>query len=116
MNTVLNKIDLVPPEIAVEWVNYLRREHPCVPFKSSTQKGRGHIGMFTPFVFNFDVAFTPSVFDFTCVCSSHFCLTSTSPRRKGEDTSVCSRLLFLLFVVDLFFVKFFFFLLQLLAR
>jgi nuclear GTP-binding protein len=39
---VLTKIDLVPPEVTMQWLRYFRREHPCVAFKSSAQKsGQG---------------------------------------------------------------------------
>ena len=34
---VLNKIDLVPAEIARQWLALLRREFPTVAFKASTQ-------------------------------------------------------------------------------
>ncbi len=34
---VLNKIDLVPAEIARQWLHVLRREYPTVAFKASTQ-------------------------------------------------------------------------------
>lgn len=40
---VLNKIDMVPPEVTAAWVQYLRREYPCLAFKSNTTKGRGHL-------------------------------------------------------------------------
>ena len=40
---VLNKIDLVPPEVVQKWLHYFRREYPCVAFKASTQT-QGHIG------------------------------------------------------------------------
>jgi len=33
---LLNKIDLVPLDIVQKWTKYLRREYPCIPFKSST--------------------------------------------------------------------------------
>lgn len=40
---VLTKIDLVPPEVTMQWLRFFRREHPCVAFKSSAQKsGQGH--------------------------------------------------------------------------
>jgi len=32
--------DLVPAEVVEKWVNFLRREFPCVAFKSSTQKSQ----------------------------------------------------------------------------
>eukprot|EP01028_Stygiella_incarcerata_P003259 TRINITY_DN1636_c0_g1_i2.p1 TRINITY_DN1636_c0_g1~~TRINITY_DN1636_c0_g1_i2.p1 ORF type:complete len:383 (+),score=151.83 TRINITY_DN1636_c0_g1_i2:663-1811(+) len=37
---LLNKVDLVPREVVVQWLNYLRRDFPTIPFKSSTQKQR----------------------------------------------------------------------------
>ena len=40
---VLNKIDLVPPSVAVAWLAYLRREFPTVAFKASTQAQRDHL-------------------------------------------------------------------------
>ena len=40
---VLNKIDLVPPEVVEKWLVYLRREYPCVAFKASTQVN-GRVG------------------------------------------------------------------------
>ena len=40
---VLNKIDLVPPEVVEKWLLYLRREYPCVAFKASTQVN-GRVG------------------------------------------------------------------------
>lgn len=41
---VLNKIDLVPPEVAARWVDYLRADFPCVAFKASTQKQAHNLG------------------------------------------------------------------------
>jgi nuclear GTP-binding protein len=41
---VLNKIDLVPRDVADKWIKYLRREYPTIGFKSSTQKQRSNIG------------------------------------------------------------------------
>lgn len=35
---VLNKIDLVPPEVVAKWVKHLRREFPTIAFRASTQK------------------------------------------------------------------------------
>ncbi|KXJ13499.1 guanine nucleotide-binding protein-like 3 homolog [Exaiptasia diaphana] len=40
---VLNKIDLVPKEIAEKWLKYLRNEFPAVIFKSSTQTQKQHL-------------------------------------------------------------------------
>jgi nuclear GTP-binding protein len=40
---LLNKVDMVPAENVASWVGYLKREHPTLAFKSSTQKGRGHL-------------------------------------------------------------------------
>ena len=40
---VLNKVDLVPKEVAAGWLAVLRRAHPTIAFKASTQEraGRG---------------------------------------------------------------------------
>ena len=35
---VLTKVDLVPPDVTMQWLRYLRREHPCIAFKSAAQK------------------------------------------------------------------------------
>ena len=35
---VVNKIDLVPPQNSRLWQRYLRREYPCVLFKSNRQQ------------------------------------------------------------------------------
>ncbi|XP_076040959.1 nucleostemin 1 isoform X2 [Oratosquilla oratoria] len=40
---VLNKVDLVPRENTEQWLKYLRREHPTVVFKSSTQTQNNRI-------------------------------------------------------------------------
>lgn len=40
---VLNKIDLVPPEVVQAWLAYLRRDFPTVAFKASTQQQRSHL-------------------------------------------------------------------------
>lgn len=40
---VLNKIDLVPPVVVRQWLDYLRRSFPTVPFKASTQKQRNNL-------------------------------------------------------------------------
>eukprot|EP00033_Pygsuia_biforma_P000501 GCRY01000590.1.p1 GENE.GCRY01000590.1~~GCRY01000590.1.p1 ORF type:complete len:622 (-),score=212.69 GCRY01000590.1:57-1922(-) len=40
---ILNKVDLVPREIIEVWLNYLRRDFPCIAFKSSTQNQRSKI-------------------------------------------------------------------------
>lgn len=40
---LLNKIDLVPPEVVQAWLKYLRREFPCVAFKASTQQQRSNL-------------------------------------------------------------------------
>jgi len=34
---LLNKIDLIPPDVLSKWVRYLRREYPVIAFKASTQ-------------------------------------------------------------------------------
>eukprot|EP00158_Paraphelidium_tribonemae_P004069 Partr_v1_DN26548_c1_g1_i1_m3761 putative guanine nucleotide binding protein-like 3 len=41
---ILNKIDLVPREVAEKWLKYLRNEFPTVAFKASTQQQRTHLG------------------------------------------------------------------------
>lgn len=40
---VLNKADLVPKEVLVEWLNYLRKSHPTIPFKCNTQQQKGNL-------------------------------------------------------------------------
>jgi nuclear GTP-binding protein len=40
---VLNKIDLVPPEVLQPWLNYLRTFYPTVAFKASTQNQSSHL-------------------------------------------------------------------------
>ena len=35
---VVNKIDLVPPQNSRMWQRYLRREFPCILFKSNSQQ------------------------------------------------------------------------------
>jgi len=40
---VLNKIDMVPPEVVEAWTRYLRREFPTIAFKSSTHNGKGFL-------------------------------------------------------------------------
>ena len=34
---ILNKIDLVPPQNARTWQKFLKKEHPCIPFKCNRQ-------------------------------------------------------------------------------
>lgn len=41
---LLNKIDLVPREVAEKWLKYLREELPTVAFKCSTQQQKVHLG------------------------------------------------------------------------
>jgi nuclear GTP-binding protein len=43
---VLNKIDLVPKEVAEGWIQYLRREFPTIAFKASTQAQRSNTAIF----------------------------------------------------------------------
>lgn len=38
---VLNKVDLVPKEVADKWLSYLRNEFPTIAFRASVQEGRG---------------------------------------------------------------------------
>ncbi|GAA5973738.1 hypothetical protein JCM11641_005109 [Rhodosporidiobolus odoratus] len=40
---VLNKIDLVPPQVVQAWLEHLRLQAPTIPFKSSTQQQRNHL-------------------------------------------------------------------------
>ncbi|GAA5871118.1 hypothetical protein JCM16303_001695 [Sporobolomyces ruberrimus] len=40
---VLNKIDLVPPQVVQAWLTHLRLQAPTIPFKSSTQQQRNHL-------------------------------------------------------------------------
>jgi len=40
---IINKIDLVPHDVLEGWVRYLRREHPTLPFKASTQEGSSNL-------------------------------------------------------------------------
>jgi len=42
---LMNKIDLIPREVAQKWMDYLREEYPVVAFKSSTQKQKAHKGI-----------------------------------------------------------------------
>lgn len=41
---LLNKIDLVPREVAEQWLKYLREELPTVAFKCSMQLQKAHLG------------------------------------------------------------------------
>ena len=41
---VLNKVDLIPKEVAEKWLRHLRNEFPTIAFKSSTQEQRRHLG------------------------------------------------------------------------
>jgi nuclear GTP-binding protein len=41
---VINKIDLIPPDVAQKWVSFFRREYPTVAFKSSTQQQNSNLG------------------------------------------------------------------------
>lgn len=38
---VLNKVDMVPKEVAAKWLAYLRNDFPTVAFRASVQEGRG---------------------------------------------------------------------------
>lgn len=40
---ILNKADLVPRPILMDWLTYLRRTHPVIPFKSNTQTQRSNL-------------------------------------------------------------------------
>lgn len=41
---VLNKADLVPKDVLVEWLEYLRQFAPTIPFKSNTQNQKDNLG------------------------------------------------------------------------
>lgn len=41
---VLNKADLVPRNILMGWLTYLRQSHPTIPFKCNTQNQKGSLG------------------------------------------------------------------------
>ncbi|KAG6545473.1 hypothetical protein Mapa_013075 [Marchantia paleacea] len=45
---LLNKIDLVPKEVAEKWLKYLREELPTVAFKCSTQQQRTNLSRKAP--------------------------------------------------------------------
>ena len=46
---ILNKIDLIPIQNALDWQKYLSREFPCVLFKSNTQNQNSHLSQSTLF-------------------------------------------------------------------
>lgn len=41
---LLNKVDLVPKEVAEQWLTTLRKEFPTIAFRSSTQQQRTNLG------------------------------------------------------------------------
>lgn len=41
---LLNKVDLVPKEVAEKWIKYLKNEFPTIAFKASTQNQRNNLG------------------------------------------------------------------------
>ncbi|GBG24582.1 Nucleolar GTP-binding protein 2 [Hondaea fermentalgiana] len=41
---VMNKIDLVPKQVAERWLTELRKEYPTVAFRASTQEQRSNLG------------------------------------------------------------------------
>lgn len=41
---VVNKADLVPRDVLENWLKYLRRSWPAVPFKASVQKQTNNLG------------------------------------------------------------------------
>ncbi|KAH8926206.1 P-loop containing nucleoside triphosphate hydrolase protein [Atractiella rhizophila] len=57
---VLNKIDLVPRENVLAWLVYLRRIHPTLPFKSSTQSQRSNLSSRANFTADTTVATSTS--------------------------------------------------------
>lgn len=44
---VLNKADLVPRDVLTDWLAFLRKSHPAVPFKCNTQTQKGNLGRAT---------------------------------------------------------------------
>lgn len=44
---ILNKADLVPKDVLIEWLQYLRKSHPTVPFKCNTQQQKGNLSIGT---------------------------------------------------------------------
>ena len=46
---VLNKIDLIPIQNALDWQKFLSREFPCILFKSNTQNQNSHLSQSTLF-------------------------------------------------------------------
>ena len=46
---ILNKIDLIPIQNALDWQKYLSREFPCILFKSNTQNQNSHLSQSTLF-------------------------------------------------------------------
>lgn len=49
---VLNKADLIPRDILEKWLQYLRREHPTIVFKSSTQIQSSRLAHASPKIMN----------------------------------------------------------------
>lgn len=41
---VVNKADLVPRNVLIGWLTYLRQYHPAIPFKCNTQNQKGNLG------------------------------------------------------------------------
>mmetsp|Transcript_23853 Transcript_23853/g.34986 ORF Transcript_23853/g.34986 Transcript_23853/m.34986 type:complete len:558 (+) Transcript_23853:42-1715(+) len=41
---VVNKADLIPRNVLVGWLAYLRQFHPAIPFKCNTQNQKGNLG------------------------------------------------------------------------
>ena len=46
---ILNKIDLIPIQNALDWQKFLSREFPCILFKSNTQNQNSHLSQSTLF-------------------------------------------------------------------
>ena len=60
---LLNKADLVPREVTLSWLHYLRREYPTIAFKSSTQLKQRRLGRK-----QFNPLFAPDRLKATSVC------------------------------------------------
>ena len=42
---ILNKADLVPKNILIDWLTYLRKNYPTIPFKCNTQQQKNNLSM-----------------------------------------------------------------------
>ena len=42
---ILNKADLVPKNILIDWLTYLRKNYPTIPFKCNTQQQKNNLSI-----------------------------------------------------------------------